>query len=95
MKKQSNEYVKLLQDGHIKKEYANQTSRLHKEIKVYEKKVKEEEELALAEYSTREQKMKRIIEMEHQLSNLGVSGNELLNLRKKFEASKERSKSTI
>ena len=47
-KKQSNEYVKLLQDGHIKKEYANETSRLHKEIKVYEKKVKEEEELAIS-----------------------------------------------
>jgi hypothetical protein len=44
-KRQSNELVKLLQDGHIQKEYANKSSRLHKEIKYYENMLKEEANL--------------------------------------------------
>jgi hypothetical protein len=41
--------VKLLQDGHIKKEYANKSSRLHKEIKYYENMLKDEANLEISD----------------------------------------------
>ena len=81
LKKQSNEFVKLLQDGHIQKQYSNKTSRLHKEIKTVEKQVSDEEELALSDYYNGQQKEKRIFEMEQELLRSGFEQRELASMR--------------
>lgn len=85
LKKQSNEFVKLLQDGHIKKQYSNKTSRLHKDIKNIEKQVNEEEELAMSDYYNTQQKNKRIFEMEQELLKNGLDQKELSSMKHRLD----------
>ena len=74
-----------MQDGHISKEYANKSSRLHQEIKGLQKKLKEEEELSTTISETDEKKRILIIEMEEAILRNGYSKMELVNIRKKFD----------
>jgi len=64
MKKQSNEFMKLLQDGHIQKEYASRSSKLHKEIKYYEQMLVEQEELATSDRNNSDNKKSMMMQME-------------------------------
>ncbi len=89
IKKQSNEYVKLLTDGHIKKEYANKTSRLHKEIKFYETQIKAEEDLEMSDYYNNEQKNQRIFEMEQKLISSGYDKGQIFSMKKQFESTEK------
>jgi hypothetical protein len=59
--------VKLLQDGHIKKEYANKSSRLHKEIKYYENMLKDEATLEVSDADNMAKKRVLIKRMEEEL----------------------------
>jgi seryl-tRNA synthetase len=93
MRKQSNEFMKLLQDGHIQKEYASRSSKLHKEIKYYEGMLAEQEGLTSADRSNGEDKKGSIMQMEEELIKGGFPKAELLQLRRKFEA--ERGNTTL
>ncbi len=83
-KKQSNEFIKLLQDGNIQKQYANKVSRLHKEIKFYENQLKEEAELDVSDKNNMQQKVGMIKRMEDELLSGGFSKVELAIMRKQF-----------
>lgn len=77
--------MKLLQDGHIKKEYAHRTSLLHKEIKYYENMLKEEAALEVADTENTAKKRVLIKTMEEEILESGFSRVELALIKKRFE----------
>lgn len=77
--------MKLLQDGHISKEYATRSSKLHKEIKYYQIMLEEQAQLEKSQANNTEQQRDLIIRMEEELLNGGFSKVELNTIRRKYE----------